>query len=127
MKPKSPAAVIWVIAAFLWLAAVVDTTQKEDGAELIVPNDSGKTVPAGEGESVITGKEDRRPSQAPCIDINSAGAAELDRLPGVGPVIARRIIDYRESHGAFKRLSDVDRVKGIGPATLKKMEGRLCF
>lgn len=48
------------------------------------------------------------------IDINSAGLAEFAALPGIGDILAQRILDYRESHGAFSSVEDLLNVKGIG-------------
>jgi competence ComEA-like helix-hairpin-helix protein len=50
------------------------------------------------------------------IDPNSAGAAELTLLPGIGPDLAAKIVNYRKNHGPFSSASDLGRVKGIGPA-----------
>ena len=55
------------------------------------------------------------------IDINSATAKEFERLPRIGPQIAGRIVAYREKHGAFKRIDDITKVKGIGPKTLEHL------
>ena len=52
------------------------------------------------------------------ININSASVQELDALPKVGPVIAQRIIDWREDHGRFTRPEDLDAVPGIGEAMM---------
>jgi competence protein ComEA len=52
------------------------------------------------------------------LDLNSATAADLDALPGIGPSLAQRIIDYRRSHGPFKNIGDLERVSGIGPKKL---------
>ena len=60
-----------------------------------------------------------QPGEAP-INVNSASAAELQRLPGVGPVTARNIIDARTA-APFASVDDLDRVKGIGPKTLAKL------
>lgn len=49
------------------------------------------------------------------ININTAGAEELEILPGVGPRMAQAIIDFREAHGKFSSLEDLQKVKGIGP------------
>ena len=54
------------------------------------------------------------------ININTATVDELDTLPGVGPAIAKRIIEYREKNGPFQSLYDIAAVDGIGPATIIK-------
>lgn len=64
------------------------------------------------------------PTAAPLkstININLATQAELELLPGIGPALAGRIIDYRTQHGPFKQPSDLDNVKGIGEKTLAKL------
>jgi competence protein ComEA len=55
------------------------------------------------------------------ININRATAAELQKLPGIGPKISQRIIDERTLHGPFKSVDDLRRVPGIGPKTLEKL------
>ncbi|MCY4159111.1 MAG: helix-hairpin-helix domain-containing protein [Bacteroidetes bacterium] len=54
-----------------------------------------------------------------CTDINSANAATLQRIQGIGPTKAQTIIDYREQHGFFESLDDLIQVRGIGKATLE--------
>lgn len=56
------------------------------------------------------------------ININAASVSELDVLPGIGPVIAGRIVDYRDKNGPFKQLSDLKKVSGIGDAVFKKVQ-----
>ncbi|MEE9457828.1 MAG: helix-hairpin-helix domain-containing protein [bacterium] len=55
------------------------------------------------------------------INVNAADASELCTLPGVGPVIGRRIVAYREAHGPFEKAEDLSAVEGIGPATVEKL------
>ncbi len=55
------------------------------------------------------------------MDINQASAEDLESLPGIGPSLARAIVAYREQHGPFERIEDLLEVKGIGPATLKRI------
>lgn len=56
------------------------------------------------------------------MDPNSASASTLQRLPGIGPALAARIVEYRELHGPFRRPRDVMRVSGIGPRTFERLE-----
>lgn len=53
------------------------------------------------------------------ININQAGEEELVRLPRIGPVIAKRIIAFREEHGGFKKLTELMNVRGIGEKTFQ--------
>ncbi len=57
------------------------------------------------------------------IDLNRADGPELERLPGVGPSTARRIVEYRTKHGNFAAVDSLVRVGGIGPATVARLRG----
>jgi competence protein ComEA len=57
----------------------------------------------------------------PKLSLASATAAELDELPGVGPVTAQNILDYRAEHGPFRSVDDLDAVPGIGPARVEQL------
>lgn len=59
------------------------------------------------------------------ININTATAAELDSLPGIGPVYAGRIIDYRNAHSGYKSLEEIMNVKGIGQVTYNKFKDKI--
>ena len=65
----------------------------------------------------------RPPEQAAAyrIDLNAAGVAELQHLPGVGPKVAAAIVARRQSVGAFADVDQLDRVRGIGPKTLARL------
>ncbi len=55
------------------------------------------------------------------IDINNATQTELEQINGIGPKKAQAIIDYRKQHGAFKTVNDLEKVPGIGPATMERI------
>lgn len=55
------------------------------------------------------------------VSLNLATAEELERLPGIGPVLARRIVEDRSRNGQYTRLEDLLRVKGIGPKKLERL------
>lgn len=59
------------------------------------------------------------------VNVNTATAAELERLPGVGPVLARRIVEFRAARGLFRRLEDLQEVEGIGPKLYHRLEPML--
>ncbi len=62
-----------------------------------------------------------KPATASPLDLNRATAAELEALPGVGPVLAGKIVALRDSLGGFQSVEQLDRVRGIGPAMLAKL------
>jgi len=59
------------------------------------------------------------------IDLNSAGVAELDGLPGIGPVLAARIVAHRNAHGPFHGPEELLAVQGIGPRLLERLGSRV--
>ncbi len=61
------------------------------------------------------------------VDVDHATAAQLDRLPGIGPALAKRIVADRESRGAFGSIQGLRRVAGLGPALLNRLAPHLSF
>lgn len=61
-------------------------------------------------------------SSGDLININTADESELQKIRGVGPAIAQRIIDYREQNGNFKTIEDIKKVRGIGEKTFAKFK-----
>ncbi len=59
------------------------------------------------------------------LSLNSASAPELEQLPGIGPVLAKNIIEYRDRYGPFQRFEDLLQVEGIGPAKLEGLRDLL--
>ncbi|HWH54045.1 MAG TPA: helix-hairpin-helix domain-containing protein [Gaiellaceae bacterium] len=85
-----------------------------DGVQVVVPRRGavGAAAPSGAaGSSASTGP----------VHLNTATLEQLDALPGVGPVTAQKILDYRQEHGAFSSVDELDAVPGIGPARLDEL------
>lgn len=80
-----------------------------------------KAQPETSAEPVASEATMPEPGIQKLINVNTATAAELELLPGVGPVMAGRIIEDRQTNGPFRTPADLDRVKGIGPKTLEKL------
>lgn len=59
--------------------------------------------------------------RAALVDLDTATAAELDRLPGIGPVLAARIVEHRRLHGPFRHVDELLSVPGIGPRLLERL------
>jgi len=87
-----------------------------DGTQIVVPKPGSTT--GGEPGSSGTGSTS---GGTTLININSAGETELEGLPGVGPVTAAAIIDYRTQNGPFATVDDLIDVTGIGPSTLEQI------
>ena len=59
------------------------------------------------------------------VDLNTATQSELESLKGIGPAKAQAIIAYRQQHGPFQRVEDLEKVKGIGKATVEKLRDQV--
>jgi len=59
------------------------------------------------------------------VHLNTATTAELEALPGVGPVLAERIVQYRADHGPFTQVDQLHEVKGVGDHLLERLQANL--
>lgn len=59
------------------------------------------------------------------LDLNRATALELEKLPGIGPTLAARIVSWRETHGPFKSVDDLLAIPGIGPKTVENLRDKV--
>lgn len=106
----------------------------EDGQKIYVPQ-HGEPLPAGSDAAASEGPGPdgsgasssgtsgtvQQGTQGAKVNLNTAGAAELDTLPKVGPVLAQRIVDWRKEHGPFNSVEELDAVDGVGPKMLEAL------
>lgn len=90
-----------------------------DGTQIFIASDGGDAGgadPATARASSVSGS-----GAGGRININTASAVELESLPGIGPSLAGRIVDYRDEYGLFDTVDDLTNVRGIGAATLESI------
>ena len=83
--------------------------------------------PRSEGYTVTTQRDDAGPQepQSGPLNINTATAAQLETLDGIGPVLAQRIVEYRETNGPFASVEGLLEVKGLGPGILEAIRPQI--
>lgn len=87
----------------------------EDGQQIDVPSLNTPSHPEGDSNSLV--------SSQGLVNINTATLEQLDTLPGIGPITAQDIIDYRAAHGPFDSIEHLIDVPGIGQMTFDKIKG----
>ena len=106
------------------LAGVNLAAKVEDGRQVIVPARGGEAGAASPGGAVSTtaggaaGAGGAAAGGGAPLNLNTATPEQLDQLDGVGPAIARKIVAYRQAHGGFRSVAELDQVPGIGPKRL---------
>ena len=103
------------------LDAINQASYVEDGAKIIIPK---KGENKNSNEAGADASETSVGNTSGKININQASAEELTSIPGVGTVIAQRIVEYRNG-ARFNSIEDIKNVKGIGDATFEKMKGSI--
>lgn len=92
-----------------------------DGEQVVVPDRTSVNAPAaGGGVAAVPGAGGATPPAA-TVNLNQATVADLETLPGIGPVTAQAIVDYRDSVGGFKAVSELRDVSGIGEKTFQAL------
>jgi competence ComEA-like helix-hairpin-helix protein len=123
-----PATLAWLLGAAFVLGLGMRVVQEVRGRAVsfpltVVENDAEMLGLKRQADSIIAVRAAE--AEAP-IGINTATAADFERLNGIGKVLAARIVAYREEHGPFTSLEELTNVSGIGPKRLAAMRER-CF
>ncbi|HZT44620.1 MAG TPA: ComEA family DNA-binding protein [Gaiellaceae bacterium] len=90
-----------------------------DGEQLVVPARLPVEVAGAQGAPLPGAAS----APAGPVQLSVATVEQLDSLPGIGPVTAQKIVDYRTAHGAFRSVDELDEVPGIGPARVEQLRG----
>ncbi len=111
-----------VLLALVALGAAADLLRLEPAP---APAPAEVPAPAAVASAPAPSPSSAAPSAAAPLDLNSATVAELDGLPGIGPVLAARIVAHRDAHGPFRAPEDLLAVRGIGPRLLERLGPRV--
>jgi len=106
------------------LAALNLAAPLVDGIQVLVPRlqaAAGALDPTGSEPSADASVASADAGLGRKLSLSSATADELDELPGVGPITAQKILDYRAEHGPFRSVDDLDAVPGIGPTRIEQL------
>jgi competence protein ComEA len=100
------------------LAALNLAAPLVDGIQILVPSHARASAGASSG-----GAPGSAGAGTPAlhVSVSSATVEDLDQLPGIGPVTAQKIVDYRTAHGPFASVDDLDAVPGIGPTRIEQL------
>jgi competence ComEA-like helix-hairpin-helix protein len=123
LTPDERRAVIFLsfIAAAGGVIRVVRGADAAPGSAVVAPHIRGEDIARQAARSLETQRLAQPLGPGERVALNRASVAELDRLPGIGPALARRIAAYRDSLGAFRQVQELEAVPGIGPALVRKL------
>ena len=115
-----------------WVAKNLNLAAKlQDGGKLYIPKvgerkTESAPAPSAGGSGGAVGVVSGESSNCSRVNINTASAGTLDDcLSGIGPAYSQKIVEYREAHGGFKSIEEIQEVRGIGPKTFEKIKDQI--
>ena len=118
--PQESRILIFLVAALLLGSAVSLYRHRRAGMAAELSVDSPHGAVCSQASDSLGPGDPSVPS--PKVNINTGTRQELQTLPGIGPQLAQRIIDYRQEHGSFATAHDITEVRGIGEKTFLKLK-----
>lgn len=103
-------------AAKINLAMLLKDEMQVNVPYAVVPTNTNSNTPAVSGHSNNSGDK---------ININTASKTDLDKLPGIGPALAERIVEYRTANGPFRDIADIKKVSGIGESKYNQFKDKI--
>jgi competence ComEA-like helix-hairpin-helix protein len=122
------ATLVWLLSAALVIGLGLHGVQWFRGRAVdypltVVENDAALLSLQARADSIFAA---RTAADSGPLNINTASTAQFESLDGIGPVLARRLVEYREQHGSYSSVDELDNVSGIGPKRLAAIRAR-CF
>jgi competence protein ComEA len=125
-----PRVLIAVACALVVVMALVVIQSRLNRPRIITPAvaiATGSPIVASTSSIADTGADPSAKREGTCanssvVDLNSASAAELEALPGIGPVMAQRILDWRSANGRFSHVRELREIQGVGEKTFRRLE-----
>jgi comEA protein len=124
-----PRALVAVACALGLVVAIVIIQSRLNRPRIITPavaidagNPALSAAPMPITQETASPKRDSTCSSSSTVDLNSASAAELEALPGIGPVMAQRILAWRSANGRFSHVRELREIQGVGEKTFRRLE-----
>ena len=121
MSPHHAVRMLSTLRLFILSLALAAITSCKSGE----PATNSNSVAASASKSGAASASQTNQKE-PCLNLNTATAGELIKLPGIGEVIAKKIIDYRERHGGFRRPEEIIIIEGFSERKYRAIAGMIC-
>lgn len=126
MNPLNRAAKICIVCALVFIAFILAYYFTDLNISPAVLYDADLPTATAAPSPIVSDIPSQNANKTDLININTATAAELDTLPGIGEVLAQKIIEYRAKNGLFSSISDIKGVSGIGDAKFEAIRSLIC-